>query len=195
MNTTSIKTALIADPSSSNVMNRATNALLRSNCDGMFIVDADVEARRQDVEDVLAHDLPLVAGWYAKKEFPAAVCMGADLEPGKPEFHPFVGLRQKEWVGRGFMYVHRSVFERLLEVEDVRRYDNCGEPMAELWQSGVFGDRFEHEDMNFCRRTQAAGFPTWVDTNVQVIHWGHWGYGLAIPTEIDPEPVLAAAAA
>ena len=119
------------------------------------------------------------------------------MEPGNPGFFSFVGLREKEWVGRGFMRVHRSVFERLAEVEDIASYDNCGEPMREFWDRGVYNGRFEHEDMNFCRRARQADFRVMVDTNVQVIHWGHWGYGLrpdfGEPVAVQPEPAVAAA--
>lgn len=63
-------------------------------------------------------------------------------------------------VGAGFLLVHRSVFEKIL--------DSVGEPG--WFREVVVDGRDFGEDMSFCLRANVAGFPIHVNAGVQVGH-------------------------
>ncbi len=195
-----ITVANVSDPHPANVLSRATHIFRRTDCEEMFIVDADIEPTRAAVDQLLSHDLTqlgAVFGWYHKKMFPPEACVvglgeeGGTITKGS-------GLHEFRAAGRGFCRIHRSVFNALVEREELRSFTNFGpEPILEIWQSGV-NERgeFEHEDFNFCRRIRALGYKVLVDTSAHVLHWGHFPYG-TVPEmgqpACDPQPQLLAA--
>ncbi len=170
---------LFSDPCSAGVLNRATHAFLGSDCDTIVLVDADVEVTSEAVDKLLSHDdLPLVFGVYFKKELVPAVCL--EGLPGETHTRLNAGLAEKKSAGRGFVRIHRSVFEDLDRREEIPVFTNYGFPMKAFWQKGVYEGRMEHEDWNFCRRLRAIGHRVMVDTDAIVAHWGAHPFGVTV---------------
>lgn len=193
----------VSDPHPANVLSMATHTFLKTDCEEMVIVDADVEITRADLDRLLSHDLPIVFGWYHKKVFPPEACVVGLESEGGGVLRANSGLKEFAAAGRGFVRIHRSVFEHMLEAEEIKTFTNmspAGDPVREIWQSGVHEGSFQHEDFNFCRRIRALGYKVLVDTHAHVKHWGAFAYGTIpdlgtiapVPIEEEqPEPVPA----
>src|SRR5881394_2294227 len=129
--------------------NIATAAFLMTDCDEMVIVDTDIIFQPHHMEMLLSHKVPLVSGIYPKKnpglEFPI-IPLPSDPEPFKLNGS---NLAEVECVPRGFLRIHRDVFE--LMKKDVTQYI-CPEtlqPSWEFWKNNVGGSS---DDFAFCRR-------------------------------------------
>lgn len=89
---------------------------------------------------------------------------------------PDTGLEENGWVATGFVRVHRSVFEEMIEAA------KPGGPLADITPPpgreneplGFFGrtSRWRGEDVAFGRRAGLIGIKTWTDTGCVIGHKG-----------------------
>lgn len=147
-------------------------AALERGADELIWIDPDVSFRVQDVDRLRSHLLPFIAG----------VCPGADgsdlavyPEDGaaKVWLGPDGGLRDVRYVGAGFLYTQRAVYD------DIRRTFSL--PMCDT----KFGDRtvpyflpmviaeegaywYLSAAFSFCERARAANYNLVVDTAIQL---------------------------
>lgn len=160
-------------------MNKITADFLESDCDEMLVIDGDIVFGRQQVDFLFEHDLPLVYGAYPKRQREMSLCL-CTLEGFEPD--PAAKLIEVRRAGRGFMRVHRSVFEKMKSSGDIDKYRNHGRPEWSFWDSGVvYGSSSQldnqdpewlSEDWMFCERARRQGYRIMVD---QRIHLGHIG--------------------
>ncbi len=156
-------------PDPSACMNLATSSFLMSGADRMLIIDGDHIFSPQDVARLLSHDLPLVSGVYVKKtldvQFPIL-----PLDESVPPSELLQGAQEPievQCVPRGFLSVHRSVFETL---KPHVRYFNDGEnDIGIYWQSIPGG---MSEDFAFCNLYREHGGRVWIDPTCFVKHEG-----------------------
>lgn len=88
------------------------------------------------------------------------------------------GLIQDEWVGTGFMRIHRSVFEDMQAAIDGGKWPECHPPTDESWYGFFNPIRVRMgEDVSFCRRAKELGIQTYVDTSLICLHAGETLYG------------------
>jgi hypothetical protein len=168
-------------------MNKITADFLESDCDEMLVIDGDIVFGRQQIDFLFEHDLPLVYGAYPKRQREMALCL-CTLDGFVPD--PAAKLIEVRRAGRGFMRVHRKVFENMRALPGstvagnvfARFYENHGRPEWSFWDSGVVGGSMSQlddgapewlsEDWLFCERARALGYRIMVD---QRIHLGHVG--------------------
>jgi hypothetical protein len=160
----------ISYPYPDGAMNIASASFMESGCDRMLIIDADERFTPKDVESLLSHDLPLVAGLYPKKkpglEFPV-VPLDSDPNPFAEDGRGV--LREVARTARGFMALRREVFEAMKP--HVEKYV-CAESNKEeflYWKTLPGG---HSEDFAFCDLWRKIGGKVWIDTSVRVIHEG-----------------------
>jgi len=93
-------------------MDIATKQFLESDCEEMIVIDTDLVFKPQDLAHLREHDEPLVFGLYSKRTVkfdpPVVPIVGQE----NPALQPGV-LWEVQKTARGFMRVHRSVFETM----------------------------------------------------------------------------------
>jgi len=155
-------------------MQLATNAFLDSGHDRMIVIDTDEKFTPDCVRLLLSHDLPFISGVYPKKrpglEFPV-IPLDSDPTPFAEDGRPYP--REVARCARGFLNVHRTVFEML--AQHVPKYF-CEETQTErnlFWQ-GLPGGH--SEDYAFCDLYRKHGGKILVDPRIAVLHEGSCSY-------------------
>jgi hypothetical protein len=149
--------------------NIATASFLSTTLDEIVFIDTDLVFQPSDVEMLLSHDVQLVSGIYAKKklglEYPI-VALESDPEPFKRNGSDLVEV---ECVPRGFLRVHRDVFE--LMKPHVPEYEcaQTGLRSWEFWKNRTGGCS---DDFMFCKRYRELGGKVLVDKRIQLLHDG-----------------------
>lgn len=150
--------------------NYATHQFLESDCDRMVIVDLDIMFSPKQLELLISHDVPIVAGVYPKKQ------LGLTLNLqvlNKNDFAETVDdqmenpLVEVEWVARGFMTIHRSVFEAMEHESPIVEME--GMILREYWRTLPGG---HSEDKEFCHHWRKLGGKVLVDQRLCVQHEG-----------------------
>jgi hypothetical protein len=168
----------ISTPYPSYAMDVATHHFLQSECDEMVLIDTDLIFTPQDLQHLLEHQgEPLVFGAYPKRK------VQFDLPlvtlPDKPRPFDDPGpLCEVAKTARGFMRVHRSVFEKM-------------KPHVPL-VPGEFGE-FHHfwpvakdgtsEDFAFCAKWRELGGRILIDKRILVRHAGQVMYPIRLPVD------------
>jgi len=152
--------------------NISTQVFLESDCDEMVVIDTDVVFTPDHLRRLLSHDLPLVFGLYPKK-CPGLIFPVVSLT----EDHPFKkdgpDLVEVARVARGFMRVHRSVFETLKpHVEKI----TCAETGRDQWVFWKTLPGGNSEDFAFCDLCRAHGIKIMVDQRITAQHEGSAKY-------------------
>ena len=159
-------------------LNMCSTTFLSTDCDSMLVIDMDIHFTREDVDKLLSHDVPLVYGLYPKKALPLQWCVATLTDES-----PFGGdepLVEVKRAGRGFMRVHRSVFEKMKPL--VPEYHNHGRPEWQFWHEGCDNDgEWRSEDWWFCDNWRKLGGKVLVDQTICLQHIGDYSYGSPIP--------------
>ena len=112
--------------------------------DDILFWDSDIIATAEDVQKLLALDLPIVSGAYQQRET-EQYC--GNIPMGE------TGLHEVEYCGAGFLCIKREVFKKF---KDEFYFWNYKE------QPG--------EDIGFCRQARELGYKIYVDCNCKIIH-------------------------
>lgn len=195
----------VSDSHANRACNKMAGEFLKSDCDFMLIIDADIVFRRKDIERIIGHaerGVRLVYGIYPKKHEQTEPCLCTFDTPPEPDEH---GLALVRRAGRGFLMVDRALIEAMKEENDgpALRYHNHEEIQWDFFPSGpVTGElsalsgtdqdgfpvrEWISEDWYFCERARALGVPTLVDTGIALGHIGpkEYRFGGAQITRLD----------
>lgn len=163
----------VSFPYPDGAMNLATQFFLESNADEMIVIDTDIKFEPSHLRSLLSHDEPLVFGLYPKKkpglEFPVVSLDDSD--------NPFTGdgpaLREVARCARGFMRVHRSVFEKLKPFVECIVCPQTHNKQWQFWKCLVGG---HSEDFAFCDLYRMHGGKILVDSTITTQHEGSCVY-------------------
>ena len=141
-----------------------------------FWIDSDTDFDPDDLERIRAHGKPFVAGLYVKKGRPeSAAKFKADLQA--VTFGVGGGLLEMEYVGFGFVYVKKEVYEAVARKFELPGCTGGYDPEKSITPYFLpmviqEGERFCYlsEDYSFSHRARIAGFPPWADTTVRLGH-------------------------
>ena len=174
----------VGDSLVSRARNRLVADFLRTDCTHLLFIDSDLIFSPAHVARVLAHDAPIVAGLYPKKQRELGwVCNLLDPSP-EPDA---AGLQPVKYAGTGFLCIAREVFERIIREMPELRYDpddGDGEP-GSLWDFFKVGvwecpetgyRRYLSEDWWFCQIARDVGYEVLMDTQVICKHVGQFVY-------------------
>lgn len=146
-------------------------------------VDADIAGPLGAVEKLLAHDLPVVAGLYPRKqprlEYPVIWSRAnGDKVTVKED-----SLVRASRVPGGFVLVKREVFTKLRQAYPERSLSTLWQcrpwgPWAyDLYPEALSGDgTADSEDFGFCRLWEDIGGEIWVDRTIGLTHYGSHGF-------------------
>lgn len=185
----------MGDSHADRACNKMANAFLKTDCEAMLIIDCDVTFTRHHIARMIGHlerGVKAVWGLYPKKQEDTPPCVCTFETVPVPDEH---GLSEVRRSGRGFLMVHRSVFEALKEDNGgpALRYHNHGEVQWCFFWSGVVTDdtsavsgadeqgfpqrEWLSEDWNFCETIRKhLGIPTLIDTGIALGHIGSKHY-------------------
>jgi len=171
---------IFSGPNVAQPRNHLVEAFLATDCEHLLMVDTDIEFTPEDVDALLARDLPIVGARYVSKyeDEPEPVAVGSAALPGggygratEEHLGASSGLVKVGGLGMGFTLMKREVLEAL--------GSGLLWPFAEVVVPGkllgVTGDEADaphllSEDICFCFRAAEAGYESWLDLDTRVGH-------------------------
>ena len=167
------------------VVSRARNIIahrfVKSDCDNLMFIDADMSFEPESVIRLLAwnQDKAIVAGAYeARKEGKVYIVSldsgnGVNGPKGKVTMDE-AGLVRAYRVATGFMMIQRRVFEVLKEAhpEWEHKDTNTDERMYSFFDFKSTPGGYIGEDFNFCDRVREQGMDIWLDPTIKLGHMG-----------------------
>lgn len=173
--------ARVGDSHPGRARNRAAAEFLKTPCDYMLFIDADIIFDQEDIDTLAASDEPILCGVYPKKQPGLALCSVA-FNGGINVAENYGKAVPVKRSGTGFMRIHRSVFERMKEVAP--KYTNHGEEQWDFFRSGVLDDEWLSEDWYFCDVARSLGYNVMLHLGIQTHHEGTAVYPLpSAPTQ------------
>ena len=147
---------------------RLATEAVKVGADYMLWLDSDIVFPATTAVRLLAHNEPVVAANYVRRQFP---CKGVayetigDWENPLP-FEVYDDLVEVEGIGMGCMLIKTSVFEEM------------SKPWFEFQWTPASND-FLGEDMYLCQKMAAAWYSVKVDTQLsqELRHLGTYGFG------------------
>ena len=141
--------------------NRIHRAYLKESRPYLMMLDSDILFPEKLVETLMAHNLPIVGGWYKNKDLtnlhPTVYDFDHkddnDVFVWKHKKEPGVGLEKVDGMGAGCWLMRRDVAEALGE-----------NPYGNSNQGG--------EDLVLCRKLHDLGIPLHVDWSINCAHIG-----------------------
>lgn len=133
----------------------------------LMFIDSDMKFPADGIQRLMAHDKPLIGGFYVKKD--------KSLEPvliplPEEEDRP---LMRVATLGTGFMLIQRRVFEEMhSKYESLRQ----GDTYCNLFETVIKDGRFWSTDYTFCNRYRAIGGEVWLDQSIPLGHVGKLVY-------------------
>ena len=86
-----------------------------------------------------------------------------------------------KYAATGFMYTHRSVYEKIAEYFKM--------PLVKIWGGQymvkpyffptIFNDEYLGEDFSFCHKAREAGIKIYSQTQIRLSHIGKYSYSFA----------------
>ncbi|MBC7975830.1 MAG: hypothetical protein H7138_12710 [Myxococcales bacterium] len=167
----------------------AATAALEAGFDELIWIDSDIRFDPDDVERLRGHDLPIVAGVYAKK---GVQDLAVHLEEGTAELTMGEGggLYDVRYVGAGFLCTQRMVYD---DIQRTFSLPVCntkfgartvpyflpmviaeGDPPPAPKTTGYW---YLGEDYAFCERARQSGHKIVIDTTIRLGHIGSYTYG------------------
>lgn len=138
-------------------------------------IDADVAFWPYDIEKIINHKLPFVSAPYTVKGWPSLTTEFVDK---KVELGEKGGLYEINYGATGFMYTHRSVYEKMakeLKMEKVKIWGGQYNVYPYFYPMLIDGE-YLGEDFAFCRRLRQIGIKLYCDTTIRLAHIGKYSY-------------------
>lgn len=160
----------------------ASGALIDGFEETMWI-DSDIFFDADAVDQLRAHQLPIVCGVYSQKGKKAIAC---HIMPGTPklEFGRDGGLIELMYAATGFLLVRREVY---LTIQERLNLPLCNQrftrevPMIPWFQPMTVqiegGHWYLAEDYSFCQRARDCGYKIMADTSLRLWHVGTYQFG------------------
>ena len=158
---------------------RNRNAMIRqaleTNCDYVFFIDDDCLIPPPTLKKLLAHDVDIVTGLYAMRNYPhRPIIFDQAYSDGRATWTNLedsdTGLRKIVATGMGCLLVKAHVFRKI--AEKYKYWVTLGELEADHWC----------DDLSFFKRVRESGFDIYVDLNCPV---GHYAKTAIWPNKID----------
>jgi len=141
-------------------------------------IDSDIAFWPSDVTKLIESGLPFVTAPYTVKGWPSLTTEFYDQNIILGEKG---GLYEVKYAATGFMYTHRSVYEKIAE--------HFKMPLVKIWGGQylvkpyffptIFNDEYLGEDFSFCHKAREAGIKIYSQTQIRLSHIGKYGYSFA----------------
>jgi len=162
------------------VVSRARNVIadqfLKSDCDHLLFIDADMTFNPEDVLRLLAwnQNKGIVAGAYEARKEGKIYILTLDSKNNDVVMDN-MGLVKAKRVATGFMMIQRQVFTKLAKLHPEWLHKDNADPKETLYAFFDFlctPEGYVGEDFLFCQRATDAGFEVWIDPTIKLGHMG-----------------------
>jgi hypothetical protein len=161
------------------VVSRARNliadAFLKSDCDSLLFIDADMTFEPDSVLRLLAwnQEKHIVAGAYEARKAGKTYILTLDGDADNI-FMDKMGLIRAKRVATGFMMIQKQVFTKLADMhpEWLHKDTNSDEKLYSFFDFKTTPGGYIGEDFLFCERAIDAGFSIWIDPTIKLGHMG-----------------------
>ncbi len=168
------------------VVSRARNVIahnfLKSNCDHLMFIDADMTFEPDSILRLMAWNQSkgIVAGAYESRKPGKVYILSLDGGEGVYGKQNSIsmdgrGLVKAYRVATGFMMIQRQVFEKLRDAHPEWKHKDTLEGNDELYSFFDFKvtpEGYIGEDFLFCDRAREVGTEIWVDPTIKLGHMG-----------------------
>jgi hypothetical protein len=127
---------------------------------------------------VIQLGLPFVSAPYSVKGWPALTTEFVDSNIKLGESG---GLYEVIFAATGFMYTHRSVYQKIIDKFNMQRVKIWGGQyeVYPFFLPLLVDGHYLGEDFAFCHRLRDAGIKLYCDTRIQLSHIGKYSYSFA----------------
>lgn len=145
---------------------------LKSDCDKVAFVDADVSWEQGDLLRLASHGYDVVGGAYRFKE----PIEGYPVQWPTPELTPEReqaardGLMEVEGLPGGFLCLSREALEQFRAFHGDRSYEHQGHEAYAYFTAPFRDGRLYGEDAAFCADYRATGGRVWLDPSLTLSH-------------------------
>lgn len=164
------------------VVSRARNLLandfLKSECDTMLFIDADMTFNPNDIIRLLAWtskpDRNIVGGVGCARKKQTTYYSMLDQDEDGNLLMDRMGLVRAKRMGTGFMMIQREVIETLTAAHPEWEYHDASanRDLHSLFDFMSTREGYIGEDYLFCDRARAHGFEVWIDPTIKLGHMG-----------------------
>jgi len=146
----------------------AANDFLESEFERFIVIDGDIIFQPAHISYLLSHDLPFVCGMYPKKKPGLEWCIDLPEGASFPDTDPFEDpLMEVEHCARGFVSIHRTVFEQLSKRVPTYICPETGKTRFAFWKNYLGG---HSDDYAFCDLWREIGGKVMLDRRCQLMH-------------------------
>lgn len=141
----------------------------------LFWIDADIAFWPHDVQKIINLGLPFVSAPYSVKGWPA---LTTEFKDENVVLGETGGLYEVNYAATGFIYTHRSVYEKMatdLKMEKVKIWGGQYNVYPYFYPMLVNGE-YLGEDFAFCYRCRQIGIELYSDTRIRLSHIGKYSY-------------------
>lgn len=161
----------------------ANEFLHRKEFDMMICIDSDIGFTRQHLQDLIDTPEPFVSGLYTDKcQPPMPFCRDMDAKSVPISEIPVSGLLKARFVPGGFLKIHRSVLEMIIEKKLVPTYGDG--KFHHFYNGRICLDNLLSEDYSFSDLVLTAGIQPWINCGIRLSHDGR---------TMDPQPQVSTA--
>ncbi len=154
----------------------------------LFWIDADVAFWPYDVEKIINHNLLFVSAPYSVKGWPSLTTQFVDT---KVKLGEQGGLYEINYAATGFMYTHRSVYEKMAKDLNMKKVKIWGGQynVYPYFYPILLDNEYLGEDFAFCHRLKQIGIKLYCDTTIRLSHIGKYSYSYSfLNTGVSEEP-------
>lgn len=156
--------------------NRAVETMFQHEADGILFIDSDQTFQKDAFNRLLESHKQIIGAPIVRKTPPYYPNIGKWDDTVKEwvvyKEYPKHHLFQVDYIGMGFCYISREVFEKIS-----KPYFDCSWIVNENFKEG---EKMIGEDVYFCDKAKKAGFKVWCDPTIQVGHIGNYVYEQSI---------------
>jgi len=157
--------------------NQAVKRMYENDCDGILFIDSDQTFPNTALETLIETHKDIVGYPIIRKAPPYYPNISRFNEETKDfeiyEDYPKNNLFKVAYIGMGFVYIRRAVFEAMDKKFGDHIYFDFGWYESDKYKKG---DKMIGEDVFFCMRAKECGFDIWVNPFVKIGHIGNFCY-------------------
>lgn len=143
----------------------------------LFWINPDVNFSPNDIEKLINSESLFVTAPYSTKGWPLLTTQFKDKDVilGSKG-----GIYEINYTSSGFIYTHKSVYEKIVELLDIKKVKILGGnyELYPYFYPLIIEDQYLDGDLSFCYRVKQTGIKIYSDTTIKVEHISKYSYNI-----------------